>query len=92
MVLLIRLNQNNEFVVATSNTAKQLVHLNAGKGGFVSHFTNTQMACKLMSMGILPGSRVELIRFAPFGGGCYVKADNLLIALRKEEATSIILR
>ncbi len=43
-------------------------------------------------MGILPGSRVEVIRFAPFGGGCYVKADNLLIALRKEEATGIILR
>jgi ferrous iron transport protein A len=91
-VLLIRLNQNNEFVVATSTIAKQLAHLKVGKAGYVSHFTNCQMSCRLMSMGILPGSRVEVIRFAPFGGGCYVKADNLLIALRKEEATGIILR
>ncbi len=43
-------------------------------------------------MGILPGSRVEVLHRAPFGGGLYIKADNLLIALRSEEAEAIVVR
>jgi ferrous iron transport protein A len=45
-----------------------------------------------MAMGILPGTSIKVIRRAPFGGGCYVKADNMLLALRKDEACSIVLR
>lgn len=58
----------------------------------ISHFTDPQLACKLMSMGVLPGTHIQVVRSAPFGGGCYIKADNLRIALRKEEATRIVLR
>lgn len=43
-------------------------------------------------MGVLPGSLVMVMRSAPFGGGMYVKADNLLLALRSEEAGTIIIR
>jgi len=45
-----------------------------------------------MAMGIMPGSSIRMIRKAPFGGGCYIKVDNLLIALRESEALSIILK
>lgn len=45
-----------------------------------------------MSMGILPGSRVALVRRAPFGGGWYVKVDNIYIALRMDEASSVVLK
>jgi len=58
----------------------------------VSHFRNPQIASKLMAMGIMPGSSIRMIRKAPFGGGCYIKVDNLLIALRESEALSIILK
>lgn len=45
-----------------------------------------------MAMGLLPGSRVAIVRRAPFGGGWYVKVDNFYLALRKEEAASIVLQ
>lgn len=45
-----------------------------------------------MSMGVLPGSHVEVVRKAPFGGGCYVKVDNFYLALRREEAASVVLK
>jgi ferrous iron transport protein A len=80
-------------VVATVLPAEKV--LNAVKTGHksqVSHFKDTCMACKLLAMGILPGTEIELIRKAPFGGGCYVKADNILVALREEEAKCIVLR
>lgn len=79
-------------MVATTNSGKQLAKLKVGSKGHVSHFTDNCMACKLLSMGILPGTQIEIVRAAPFGGGCYIKADNLLIALRKSEACSIMIR
>jgi ferrous iron transport protein A len=63
-----------------------------GVSGLVSHFGDQHLAGRLMAMGVLPGSRVEVLRSAPFGGGFYVKADNLLLALRSEEAQSIFIR
>jgi ferrous iron transport protein A len=48
------------------------------------------MASKLMAMGILPGSEVELIRRAPFGGAWYVRVDQQHIALRQAEVEAII--
>lgn len=50
------------------------------------------MASKLMSMGILPGSQVNMIRKAPMGGGWYIKVDNKVIAMRAEELNCIVLR
>ena len=79
-------------MVVTGINNIPLSELKSGKGGFVSHFTNQLIASKLMSMGVLPGSRLEIIRKAPFGGGCYVKADKHYLALRKQEAACIIMR
>jgi ferrous iron transport protein A len=79
-------------VVALLNSGKTISALKRGAVGFINKFTDDEVAQKLMSMGILPGTRIELVRKAPLGGGCYVKADNLLIALRSEEAARVILR
>lgn len=56
----------------------------------ISHFTNDQVAGKLMSMGVLPGSQIELVRKAPLGGGWYVRVDRQIIALRKKELDCIV--
>lgn len=56
----------------------------------ISHFTDDQVAGKLMSMGILPGSPIELIRKAPLGGSWYVRVDRQILALRKEELDCIV--
>lgn len=79
-------------MVAKLDTENHLAQLKRGGQGLVSHFENPQIASKLMAMGIMPGSNIRMIRKAPFGGGCYIKVDNLLIALRESEALSIILK
>lgn len=43
-------------------------------------------------MGVLPGSSLQLIRKAPFGGGWYARIDNQVIALRKEELECIVMK
>ena len=54
-------------------------------------FANPELACKLTAMGVLPGTRIELVRHAPFGSAYYVKVDGIRMALREEEAASILL-
>jgi Fe2+ transport system protein FeoA len=53
-------------------------------------FTDTALACKLTAMGLLPGTKVMLVRESPLGDAVYIKIDDgLRIALRKEEAASV---
>jgi len=54
-------------------------------------FNDSALAGKLTAMGVLPGARVELVRSAPFGNAYYVKVDGVRLALREEEAASILL-
>ncbi|MEM6380239.1 MAG: FeoA family protein [Bacteroidota bacterium] len=79
-------------MVAAFESEKSFGNLKKGEEGTVSHFSNPQIASKLLAMGILPGSAIQMVRKAPFGGGCYAKVDNLLVALRKNEAETIILK
>lgn len=79
-------------MVATLAFDKQLSKLKPGTPGFVAAFTNEQIGCKLLSMGVFPGSRVEIVRAAPFGGGLFLKIDGNYLALRQQEAACILLR
>ncbi|MGE5355281.1 MAG: FeoA family protein [Deltaproteobacteria bacterium] len=56
----------------------------------VVSFDNFELSQKLLIMGILPGTRISLIRKSPLGGTYYFKIDENIIALRKSEAKSII--
>ncbi|MEM7103635.1 MAG: FeoA family protein [Bacteroidota bacterium] len=58
----------------------------------IASFSNEQLAGKFMAMGVLPGSKVCMVRKAPFGGAYYLKVDRHSIAVRKEEAECIILK
>jgi Fe2+ transport system protein FeoA len=44
-----------------------------------------------MSMGVLPGVQIEMVRKSPFGDAFYIKVDGVRLALRKEEAVMILL-
>lgn len=47
--------------------------------------------CKLLNLGLLPKSRVTMIRRSPFGGAYYVKLERHQLAVREEEAGTIII-
>jgi ferrous iron transport protein A len=47
---------------------------------------------RLMDMGLLPGTPVELVRFAPLGDPVEIKLRNYHLSLRKLEAEKIFVR
>jgi ferrous iron transport protein A len=65
--------------------------LKEGITGKISHFTNDEVEGKLLTMGVLPGSLVQIVRIAPFKGGYYLKIDGINLAVRQQEASSIVL-
>ncbi|MCB0618719.1 MAG: ferrous iron transport protein A [Saprospiraceae bacterium] len=69
-----------------------LQELNEGQEGAIDHFLNEELAVKLMAMGVLPGSRVRVVRRAGAGNTLYIKVDQLHLAIRKKEAACIVLK
>lgn len=53
--------------------------------------SDVALACKLTAMGVLPGTRIEMVRTSPFGNAYYIKVDGIRIALREAEAACILL-
>ena len=47
---------------------------------------------RLMEMGLLVGTRVELVRFAPLGDPVEIKVRGYNLTLRKHEANQIFVR
>ena len=70
---------------------KNITQLQIGENAIIGEFANGYVACKLMAMGLLPGSAISLMRKAPFGGAYYIKTKNHYVALRSNEAKNVLL-
>ena len=56
-------------MAAATTSFFTLSSMPTGVSGVVSHFGDQHLAGRLMATGVLPGSRVEVLRSAPFGSG-----------------------
>ncbi|MDO9464383.1 MAG: FeoA family protein [bacterium] len=69
---------------------KALSDLKAHSKGKVKQVSGQgQLKRKLLDMGIVPGSNLEVIRVAPFGDPVEVRIKGYNLSLRKEEAKQI---
>lgn len=72
-------------------TKRTVLDLKIGETGFVKSFDDLDCACKLLTIGILPKSRVTVVRKSPFGDALYLQLDGQKIAIRNSEGLAIIL-
>jgi ferrous iron transport protein A len=73
-----------------STTAQPLTLLPPGIPGVISEIkVPPDRRGRLLEMGILVGTRVELIRFAPLGDPVEIKLRGYHLTLRKSEAEQI---
>ncbi len=45
---------------------------------------------RLMEMGLVPGTKIELVRFAPFGDPVEIRVRGYHLSLRKHEAVHVL--
>lgn len=72
-----------------SEKKRSVADLKIGEGGIIAGFDNSEMSLKLLEMGCLPGSEVELCHKAPLGDPLCIKVSGYQLLLRLEEATTI---
>lgn len=70
---------------------KTVLDLAIGEEAVVKDFKEASVACKLLTIGIVPQTRIVLIRKGPFGNALCLKLGETFIAVRKAEARAIIL-
>ena len=74
-----------------SVAARPLTALKAGESGVVTEIlVPAETRPRLMEMGLLVGTSLELIRFAPLGDPIEVKVRGYHLTLRRSEAEQIL--
>jgi Fe2+ transport system protein FeoA len=71
---------------------RTLLNLNTGETAEIDHFSGSTYAGRLMSMGIIPGASVKLIRKSLSGAAAIYEIRKMQIALRSTEANQIVLK
>ena len=66
-----------------------LKDLRPGESGTVSGFSGQPPPSRLMEMGLVPGTTVEVVRLAPLGDPLDLKVRGYHLSIRKAEAARI---
>ncbi|PKH49792.1 ferrous iron transport protein A [Tenacibaculum sp. Bg11-29] len=65
--------------------------LHIGERGIISEESLDIIPLKLLEMGCLPGTEVELLQLAPFKDPMYICVNGSHLAIRKETACQIVI-
>ena len=65
--------------------------LQEGQSALIKSILTDSYTCKLLTLGLLPKSKVTYVRSAPLGGVRYLKIDDHYIAIREDEAKTILI-
>ena len=79
--------------MSSTSTLQPLTLLGAGHSATVAEIKlPPESRPRLMEMGLLVGTRVELVRFAPLGDPVEIKVRGYNLTLRKHEADQIFVK
>lgn len=70
---------------------RSVLDLKMGEEAMVKAFSDSRIACNLLTIGIIPDTPIAMIRKAPFGGAVCLKLGRTFIAVRTIEAKSILI-
>jgi len=66
-----------------------LLDLKPGQRACIQGWTTEEPPLRLMELGLLPGTDIELVRFAPLGDPIDIKVRGYHLSIRKTEAALI---
>ncbi|WP_460913792.1 FeoA family protein [Spirosoma areae] len=66
--------------------------LKVGEQAIIRSFSDQLMSLKLLEMGCLPGSPIQLTAKAPLGDPICLMVSGYSLAMRKSEAATILIR
>jgi ferrous iron transport protein A len=67
----------------------RLSELKVGQKAVVQHFLQEEVFLKVLEMGLLPKSQLEIIGKAPLGDPVNIRVQETMLSLRQSEAKEI---
>ena len=67
------------------------MNLRLNKEYIIKGLKETEITSKLIAMGVLPGSKLKVLRSAPLGGVYFVLIDQVRFAMRDIELSALML-
>jgi len=67
----------------------RLNELKPGEKGRITGWTGSFPPARLLEMGLLPGTIIEVVRFAPLGDPIDIKVKGYHLSVRKQEAEQV---
>lgn len=81
---------NTPFADGDENAARALDALAPGQGGVIARIDGEPaVARRLMELGLVPGTRVEIVRRAPLGDPIELSVRGIHLSLRRSEVSLI---
>jgi Fe2+ transport system protein FeoA len=68
-----------------------LTELRPGQRGTVNGFASSHPPVRLLEMGLLPGTEVEVVRLAPLGDPMDLKVRGYHLSIRREDARLVLI-
>ena len=68
-----------------------LKHLKPGETAIVGSFIDNEVSLKLIELGIIPGSKIKMLRRAPMGDPIAFSFSGSIISMRQMEAETVLL-
>ncbi len=69
---------------------RSLAKLKIGEKGVIIGFTDETLSLKFLEMGLLPGTEVVLCQVAPMGDPIAIKLVDYILAVRLDEAETVL--
>ena len=69
--------------------SRNLLDLKIGETGVVAYVSEEELTGRILSLGLMPNTKIVLVRKAPFGGTLYIKANDTILGIRPDEAQQI---
>jgi Fe2+ transport system protein FeoA len=68
--------------------------LHPGESGVVEKINSVdpKLKLRLLELGLLKGTTIELVRYAPLGDPIEIKIRGFRLSMRKEEAYSVVVK
>lgn len=76
----------------TPHPQRNLTQLSIGERATICCLKDEEMSLKLMEMGCLPGTEVEVVYKAPWNGPICIEVCGYNLSLRQDEASTIMLK
>lgn len=72
--------------------SRSVLDLKFGEKAVVVGFAEPNVACQLLTIGIIPDLPISLVRRAPFGGAVCLRLGETVVAVRSSEAKNILVK